>query len=207
VNFLRRVLWRSRSLRAKLVPGGAELGGLAQLDDPSLDRWGCPVWAGVRPAGTIDQSRSAFGPEAVPPLVGGRPRDPHLGGHVRDRRSGRDPQHQRETPSRRQASITVHRALRFERGSSTAPHLPGGLTHPRTPSTRSMLTTPSPGLGNTQSCEVGVQEAETDGVPGVADAARWGQGRAEPGDVPHVDFALDGAVLGAESYQFFDLLV
>ncbi len=61
----------------------------------------------------VDQSRVALGLPPSDPLVGGRPRDPHLLGHMSDRAAGTDTLNQQPPAMNSQPGITVgHEDLR-----------------------------------------------------------------------------------------------
>jgi len=77
----------SQSIRA-IPPTGA--GG----QDLDLDRSRQPPRRTVRPGAPIEQASLAFDPVAADPLVGGRPADPELLGHVGRRPAGFDPANQ-----------------------------------------------------------------------------------------------------------------
>src|SRR5579862_2081742 len=112
--------------------------------DPTFHTPRCAPRTSVRPARPVPQPSVALSPPASPPLIRRRPRDPHLGGDMRDRPAAADPLDQFLATMNRQPSVSVHEGLLEWRAClATCTPTPGGPLHTRTLSTTSMVITAS----------------------------------------------------------------
>src|SRR4051794_29427389 len=76
--------------------------------DPTLHHTRCAPRTPMRTARPIPQTRIALSPPTPPPLVRGRPRDPHLRRNMRDRPTTTDPLNQLLATMNRQPGVSVH---------------------------------------------------------------------------------------------------
>lgn len=87
--------------------------GYADSPDGCFRVGGRAMRGRARPARAVEQPRVALSLPPPNPLVGGRPRDPHLPGHMSDRAAGTDTLDQQPPAMNSQPGITVgHEDLR-----------------------------------------------------------------------------------------------
>src|SRR5215207_4727579 len=98
---------RGRHLQLRSDRHRPAAGQVPDDPDPGLGAGRGPPGVTVRAAGPIDEPGLALVSPPAPPLVGARPRDPHLGRHVGRRAAGSDAPNHDQPPGRSQAGISV----------------------------------------------------------------------------------------------------